>query len=192
MIKINLANNLIKKTEVNAFSSVNINSQMQDIVKVVVMVLPLVGLYFYERHDLEIKQQILDKTRAEDAQLAQELSQVSAIENTIKQTEEQKRELEEKLSVMRKIFGLRHQKLQSIRILQNEIAQTSWLTKISFKGKEAEVTGYAPSLQEAQDYIGRIVKYKKIYESVTSRNIIKDEAAHGELYKFDLFLVLRE
>lgn len=200
MIKINLAKTLTQKDsssflgiKTGGGSSSNLGGGGGEpaLVKYIVLILPVIGLYFFDSYQTKSSMEHFQTLKRQQKKLTSQLAELENVDNTIKQIEEQKKELSEKFSVIKKIFRLRKAKLLTIRSLQDEITNESWISKIVFNNTVVEVSGYSRSLQEAQSYIGRLTQMKFLYSRVTTKNLERNPDKNG-IYRFDIDLIIKE
>lgn len=192
MIKINLANTFTKKADSGTQSAGGNADVKSNAIKVALLIVPLIALYIYEKRDLSIKREELAILQEQSTKMDADLAKVGSIDNILKQVSEQKKELEEKFNVVRKIFGLRTKKIQTLVVLQQQIPPSSWLTKINAKNTDVEVRGYSNSIDDAQIYINKLAAEKSFFSSVNGKDVAKVKINDRDVYRFDIILKLRE
>ena len=119
--------------------------------------------------------------------------------------EEQKKELADKFNVMKQIFGLRSQKIQTLALLQKYIPQSCWLTNIRVRegnmggdgnagpsGTWVEVTGYSSSIDDIQTYTSSLNLEKAVFDKVRAPNISAEEGGRSDVKKFTFEIKLKE
>src|SRR5690606_16966798 len=116
-------------------------------VKIILMLIPIVGIYFYEQNEIKLKNIKLNEVRAEHERLVVELKKVGSLDDIVKQKNELRADLNTKFAVMEKIFGLRSQKIKTLTVLQQHIPPTCWLKKLSFSEKSVSVLGYSSEVE---------------------------------------------
>lgn len=192
MIKINLANSFGKTSPAVSMSALSGGDEQKTlIVKVVIILVPLVLLYFYESSQIETLNQQVTQLRAKSMEMDTQLEKLKTVEATVVEIEKQKKELEEKLGVVESIFGLRNAKLQAITALQEAIPDELWLEKISYSGRKGEIVGYAPNLELSQRYLEMIAVNKAIFTGVSSKTLKQVQLGNSKYYKFDIELEVR-
>lgn len=191
MIKINLANTFSKKSDASSGAGGKADLK-QNVIKSVLILLPVMALYIYEKNELSKQRAELEVLQAQSSKMDADLAKVGSIDNILKQVSEQKKDLEEKFNVIRKIFGLRTKKMEALVILQQQIPPTSWLARISAKNAEIEVEGYSNSIDDAQTYINKLSNEKLVFAYVNSKDVSKAKVGDKEAYKFDITIKLKE
>lgn len=193
MIKINLANTIVGKSE---GVPVKVSSgTIKDVaVKVILILIPVVGIYFYEQNEIQAKTQKLARVKAEHEQLVLELKKVGSLDDIVKQKNELNADLNKKFAIMEKIFGLRSQKIKTLTVLQRHIPATAWLKKISFSEKAVSVMGYSSEVESAQSYISLLSQEKAIFEKLTGQDVTEEKAntSMKGFYRFEFSLELKE
>lgn len=206
MIRINLANSILNKSDSGSKSSSSLSEGKvlrDSVIKIVMIIAPVVGIIFYERTDLETKNQQLQKVTEERDRLSEDLKSKESVDEIVKQVEEQKKEMDDKLKVMEKIFGLRSKKIQTLSLLQKNILQSIWLDKIAFSEVAAEtpegpmktmvtVTGSGTSIDDIQIYTTTLNQEKGIFEKVKAPNITAEDAAKPDVKRFKFDIVVQD
>lgn len=191
MIKINLANSLILKSGGKSTLSVQI-SPKQLAIKVALIVLPLVGVMFWEKKSLSDKELQLAEIQVQKGKLTKELESYGSIDDMVRNVNVQKKDLDDKFNVMRQIFNLRSQKIQTLFELQAKVPPKSWLTQVSFHDKTVTVNGYASAIDEVQQFTGGLMQNADLFSSVNTTSTNAEKVNGGEYFKFDIFIKLKE
>ncbi len=186
MIRINLANALMRSMDSVAKPTVAVssadNKQMRDnIVKVAMILIPVVALIFYEKTNLSTKQKVLDAVMVEKQALDAKLVQVGSVDDVVQQTKLQKDEVDRKVGVVRKIFSMRKQKLNSILALQTHIPRSAWLRILEFNADEIKIGGTASNTEDAQNYASILSQEKDLFLELTNKGITKVETITNEV-----------
>lgn len=198
MIKINLANSLVKKADIkggmesSSGGGIAISQQANSVIKLILILAPVLGLYVYEKFDIGAKTERMQAVKTEHTQLTTELQKVGSVDDIVRQVNEQKKELDDKFSVMRQIFGLRSQKLQSLTALQTHIPQSCWMKKLTFKDSNVTVEGYSMALEDAQVYSTLLAQERNLFDSVVSKGITSEKVADMDLFKFTIEIKLKD
>lgn len=202
MIKINLANTMMKGAESGGFKlmpSTNAKESVDLLVKVVLIILPVVIILFYEKNQLSSKVVQLDEINVQKNNLSQELAKVGSVDDMNRQMDAQKKELEDKVQVMKKIFSLRESKLKTLLAVQNHIPRSSWIDKITFDQRDVTVQGLASTTEEAQSYASLLSQEKILFEefhnkgvSSVKKDVAGKEGASSEFFQFEYTMRLKE
>lgn len=186
MIRINLANALMRSMDSvakPAVIAVSADSKMmrENVIKAALILIPLVGLFIYERTNLSSKQQVLDAIVAEKQTLDAKLAQVGTVDDVLRQIEQQKQEVDRKVEVVRKIFSMRRQKLNSILTLQTHIPRSSWLRVLEFNADTIKINGTASNTEDAQNYASLLSQEKDLFLELTNKGINKVETVTNDV-----------
>ncbi|MCB9072971.1 MAG: hypothetical protein H6623_05050 [Bdellovibrionaceae bacterium] len=204
MIKINLANSILKKSEKEAaaLGSSKAAQTRDTVIKILLIVLPVIGFRLYEGHELEQKQAHLHELIQQKDKMAQELSKLGSVDEIIKQVDEQKKELAEKFSVLKQIFGLRRQKIQALALLQKHIPPSCWLEEVNVlednsltNGKIRtliKVIGFGTSVEDIQTFASLLNLEKAVFDKVRPPEISAEVAGKEGTKKFTMDMFLKE
>lgn len=191
MIKINLANSLIAKSGASKSVSMQVNPK-QLAIKLALLVLPLLGVIYWEKVSIQEKQTQLASTQAEAQKLTTKLESYGSIDDMVRNVNEQKKDLDDKFSVMRQIFNLRSQKIQTLLELKAQVPENTWLTQVSFQERTVSVTGYAASISEVQAFASGLSSNTDLFAAVNTANTVSEVINNGDFFKFDIFIKLKE
>jgi Tfp pilus assembly protein PilN len=194
MIKINLANTLLNKN-VEVKQPMN-TATVRDIgIKVFLILLPLIAIIFYEKTDIDAKNERVTQLKNQLNSVVAQLQQAGSVDDIVQQVREQGKDLDEKLKLMKQIFSLRSQKIQAINLLQQHIPEQCWLKNVSFDERRVRITGNCTDISSAQTYVGRLTEEKNIFGSTQEQDIAEEgKSKQGDftLYQFKLAMELRE
>lgn len=193
MIKINLANTIVGKPD---GVPVKVSSgTIKDLaVKIILILIPIVGIYFYERNEIQAKNIKLAAVKMEQERLVAELKKVGSLDDIVKQKNELRADLNAKFAVMEKIFGLRSKKIKTLKALQQHIPPSCWLKRISFSERAVSVLGYSSEVESAQSYISLLSQEKSIFDKLTGQDVAEEKAnpSMQGFYRFEFTLELKE
>ncbi len=202
MIRINLANALMrnmdaasKPTASAATSSADTAGQKANIVKVVLLLLPLVGLIIFEKHQISLKQEELTLVTQEKTALDEKLTQVGSVDDVLRQIDQQKQEVDAKVGVVRRIFSMRKQKINSLIVMQTHIPRSAWLKKVEFDKNEIKVEGLANSAEDAQTFASLLSQDKELFTDFTNKGISKisdRQEGQSEIFQFEFVGKVKE
>lgn len=200
MIRINLANALKKNAEAASkpaatSTGADVASNKESIIKVVLLLVPLIGLIAFEKHQLGIKDQELLLVVQEKTTLDEKLAAVGSVDDVLRQIDQQKQEVDKKVGVVRKIFSMRKQKISSLMALQTHIPRSAWLKKLEFDRDEIKVEGMANSADDAQTYASLLSQEKELFTEFINKGISKmsdRQEGQSEVFQFQYFGKVRE
>lgn len=204
MIKVNLANSILKKSDGSkSGGSLTEGKALRDgAIKVALIIAPVIGIMYYEKVDLEAKNLNLQKMTQQRDQLSQEIQSKQSVDEIVKNVKEQQADMDDKLRVMEKIFGLRSKKIQALSLLQKHIPQSLWLQKVSVSedasgsdgpGKTTvAISGFSMNLADIQVYITLLEQEREIFESIKGQNISAEENSKTDVSRFSFDILLKD
>lgn len=201
MIRINLANALMKNAEAAAKPAAASSTGAEgatpkdNIIKGVLILLPILGLILYEKHQLGLKQQELVVVNQEKTDLDAKLAQVGSVDDVLRQIDQQKQEVDKKVEVVRKIFSMRKQKINSLLALQSHIPRSAWLKKLEFDKDELKIEGLANSADDAQTFASALSQEKELFLDFTNKGISKlsdRQEGQSEVFQFEYLSKMKE
>lgn len=190
MIKINLANSLIAKSGGKS-TGVAVDPK-QLLIKFALIILPVIGVMFWEKKSLGDKKAQLESIQATSNTLAKQLEGFGSIDDMVRNVGLQKKDLDDKFNVIRQIFGLRSQKIQTLFALQSKVAPKTWLTQVLFHDKTATVVGYATTIDEVSAFSQALSEMQDLFSSVNTTSTNAEKVNGGEFFKFEIFIKLKE
>ncbi len=201
MIRINLANALMRNMDAAAkpaaavSSGADVASQRDLIIKVIFILLPIIGLIIFEKHQLGIRDQELVLVVQEKTTLDEKLAQVGSVDDVLRQIDQQKQEVDKKVGVVRKIFSMRKQKINSLLALQTHIPRSAWLKKLELDKDEIKVEGMANSADDAQSFASLLSQEKELFTDFTNKGISKmsdRQEGQSEVFQFEYLGKVKE
>ncbi len=201
MIRINLANALMRNMDAAAkpaaavASGADVASQRDIIIKVIFILLPIIGLIIFEKHQLGIRDQELVLVVQEKTTLDEKLAQVGSVDDVLRQIDQQKQEVDKKVGVVRKIFSMRKQKISSLIALQTHIPRSAWLKRLTLDKDEIKVEGMANSADDAQSFASLLSQEKELFTDFTNKGISKmsdRQEGQSEVFQFEYLGKVKE
>lgn len=204
MIKVNLANSILKKSDSKGGANLLEGKMIRDAaIKIGLIIAPVLGFMYYEKTDLESKNLAYTKLVTERDQLNTDLKNQESVDEIVKQVEMQQREMDDKLHVMEQIFGLRSKKIQALSLLQKHILQSLWLDKLTVQEEQAtvgamapktsvSVSGFGTSIEDIQIYTTALSQEKAVFEKVKAPNISAEDVNRPDVKKFKFDVVLQD
>jgi len=190
MIKINLANSLIAKS-----GGVSLGAQIapkQLAIKIALLILPLVAVIMWEHKSINDKKAQLEDIKHQSQELDKRLASHGDVSDTVSTVNKQKKDLDEKFNVIRQIFTLRSQKMQTLFALEDKVGAKTWLTQILVHDKTVSVSGYATTIDEVGAFAQTLGGMTDLFASVNTTNTNSEKVNGSEFFKFDIFIKLKE
>lgn len=195
MIRINLANALMKTMDASPKASAAPSAENKElkanIVKGALILAPVLGLFLYEKSNLSTKQSALEAVTLQKQTIEQKLTQVGSVDDVIRQVEQQKMEVDRKVGVVRKIFSMRKQKLNSILSLQTHIPRSAWLQRLEFSNEEIKIIGMANSTEDAQTFASLLSQEKDLFAQLINKGVTKTQGKE-DTFQFEYHGKLKE
>lgn len=204
MIKINLANSIIKKSDSKGGANLLEGKMIRDsAIKVALIIAPVLGFMYYEKTDLQSKNDAYNRLVTERDTLNTDLKNQESVDEIVKQVEEQQREMDDKLHVMEQIFGLRARKIQALSLLQKHILQSLWLDKLRVQEEHSggtagqvktvvNVSGFGTSIEDIQIFTTALSQEKAVFEKVRAPDISAEDVQRPDVKKFNFDIVLQD
>jgi Tfp pilus assembly protein PilN len=194
MIRINLANALMKTMDATpkvALPTADHKELKANILKGALILVPIIGIFLYEKTNLTSKQNALEAVVQEKQNIEQKLTQVGSVDDVIRQVEQQKIEVDRKVGVVRKIFSMRKQKLNSILSLQTHIPRSAWLQRLEFSNEDLKIIGMASSTEDAQTYASLLSQEKDLFAQLINKGVTKTQDKE-DTFQFEYHGKLKE
>jgi Tfp pilus assembly protein PilN len=131
----------------------------------------------------------------EKATLDEKLTQVGSVDDVLRQIDQQKQEVDKKVGLVRKIFSMRKQKINSLVALQTHIPRSAWLKKLQFDKDEIKVEGMANSADDAQTFVSLLSQEKELFTDFTNKGISKmsdRQEGQSEIFQFEYLGKVKE
>ena len=199
MIRVNLLKSKISnaeeaETEGIAFtgddSQEPINKQ-QLIVKVFLILLAPIVVYFYEDYNLD---QLLRAKSGIQTQLNQgttKLNQLKVKAGKAQEVEGEVQKLEEKLKILVELSRKRLRELKALDSLQNMIPDSVWVESLDYDGENFQLLGGALNDKGLNDFVVGLEE-SPYYQNVIVLRAIEKKALKGTVKEFEIASVLGE
>lgn len=178
MIRVNLLKNRVndQPTQMNTAPSGSGDTR-DTIVKIAFLMLSTVGLMIYEGQNIRKLndeasrlQATISEYEAQAAAKAQEAEGVKDVEN-------QARELEDKLKILKLLSKLRLREVKTLDFMQSSIPEKVWLKSISFEADGANVeegrftfVGNAVATEDLSEFVKRLEESAYLSEVIVIKN----------------------
>lgn len=193
MIKINLVKSRI--TEGTGASQANIDfdattssARTEGLIKLILMSGFVVGAVLYRGNQI-------DELSAKAAQLQQQLSEAQTVLNQkIEEAaskgalESEARELENKLSIIRDLSGLRLVEVKALDFIQSVVPEKLWLNSISYSNSKFSILGTSISDEEINEFINALEESPYFTEVILLQSIEK-AGSEGSTKSFELSFI---
>lgn len=195
MIRINLARN---QNTVSAGTQTAVEMDYRGIstgphplLKVSMMLIFVVGLYFYSDYVVTRKKTLLLQVNEQASQIQKEGEALGSITNVVRELSTQKSELNKQLEVIRQISQKRAYKLETIRFLQNQMPNDLWIKEILMSQDKINFKGYSRSPFSIQKFVEDLSSRDYI-EDALNKELSRERVEGEELNTFDIEAQVRQ
>ncbi|MBC86662.1 MAG: hypothetical protein CL677_05735 [Bdellovibrionaceae bacterium] len=193
MIRINLINNKVAADEAGGGQGILITNdkqgQRENIIKVILMLTAVVGLYFYESHNID---QLTAQFKAKKAQADKGVAEINELRKTAGKAEEVEKEinqLQEKLNILQELSKKRLRELKALDFLQTMIPDGVWLSNVSYDGQGVQFKGSALNDKEMEVFVSGLNESSYFDEVVVLKQTI-EKTDTGSIKKFEISTVM--
>ncbi len=163
----------------------NTEVQKQGAMKLLLVLLPTVGLYFYGDMVISEKTQVLRSKREYLTSLNVKIDQAKGVVDEIKKFREDKARLEIQISTIESLTKERLREVKILDAIQSDIPQKTWLTKVDVQNDLLTLTGFAAADADTTTFM------EKLSNSIHLKdvNLIKSEEnqiASGYIKRFEI------
>ena len=153
--------------------------------KLLLVLLPTVGLYFYGDMVISEKTQVLRSKREYLTSLNVKIDQAKGVVDEIKKFREDKARLEIQISTIESLTKERLREVKILDAIQSDIPQKTWLTKVDVQNDLLTLTGFAAADADTTTFM------EKLSNSIHLKdvNLIKSEEnqiASGYIKRFEI------
>jgi type IV pilus assembly protein PilN len=112
-------------------------------IKLIILLIPLLGMYIYEMYDEGVGKESLRVIRAEVTQLSSELDQYGKQVQEVKRIQEEKKRLNSRVETIFELSKERLTNAKALNALHDLVPPEAWLTSLKIKNGEVEFEGQA-------------------------------------------------
>ena len=146
----------------------------------------------YEKFNSFLLEESLKKIVANVNKVEQELKKFGDISSVVQELIKEKKEMNEKIKVIREISKRRTLKTDILLEIQEKIPEDVWLRKILFEKEKILIDGYSKEISLVQEMMDRL-RTVKLIESIVNKDIkMSDRDKTDESRGFGLELKLRK
>lgn len=182
MIKVNLLRNKVGDSPTSlagATRAVSVdNVEIKEMLtKIVVILVFTLGLMVYESQSLRALQAEATRLQSEVTTLeAQNTAKLKEVEG-VKDVENQARELEDKLKILKLLSKLRLREVKTLDFVQSSIPEKVWLKTMTYEADKEKVeaghfnfTGNAVATEDLTEFVKRLEDSAYLYEVIVMKN----------------------
>ncbi len=178
MIRVNLLKNRVNDQPTQMSATPSAGGDTRDtIVKIAFLMLATVGLMIYEGQNIR---KLNDEAARMQAQISEYEAQAAAKAQEaegVKDVENQARELEDKLKILKLLSKLRLREVKTLDFMQSSIPEKVWLKNISFEADPANVedgrfqfVGNAVATEDLSEFVKRLEESAYLSEVIVIKN----------------------
>ena len=179
MIRVNLLKNRVndQPTQMRATESDSTTDLRDTIVKIVFLLLFTLGLMVYEGQNIRKMNDEAAHLQIRISELETQSSAKAAEAEGVKDVENQARELEDKLKVLKLLSKLRLREVKTLDFMQSSIPEKVWLRTINFESDSANVedghfqfVGNAVATEDLSEFVKRLEDSAYLSEVIVIKN----------------------
>lgn len=178
MIRVNLLKNRVNDTPTQMTSAPSGGGDTREtIVKLAFLMLATVGLMIFEGQNIR---KLNDEAARMQAQVSEYEAQAAAKAQEaegVKDVENQARELEDKLKILKLLSKLRLREVKTLDFMQSSIPEKVWLKNISFESDQGNVeegrfefVGNAVATEDLSEFVKRLEESAYLSEVIVIKN----------------------
>lgn len=178
MIRVNLLKNRVNDSPTQMTSAPSGSGDTREtIVKLAFLMLATVGLMIFEGQNIR---KLNDEAARMQAQVSEYEAQAAAKAQEaegVKDVENQARELEDKLKILKLLSKLRLREVKTLDFMQSSIPEKVWLKNISFESDQANVeegrfefVGNAVATEDLSEFVKRLEESAYLSEVIVIKN----------------------
>lgn len=188
MIKINLAKAssvVTVDSEVVASGGLASFSQSDNVVKVIVMLVFIFGVYGYENYNLDKKLKTYQTVKVQSDALRAKVQQFSGVMAAVEDLARERKTLREQVKVIQKIAKKRAFKLASITKLQESIPLDTWVEEMRVGSDSMNFKGFARTPVSIQTIVAGLEDLD-FMESVVNKEQALKKIGISEVHTFNI------
>lgn len=186
MIKVNLTKTRITNVGVGEASAIGTpggggsGADRTDIfAKIFLVSFAVLSLLIYEHINIGNLEKELGVLRAESEKLNADLESKVQATVALKEFEDQAKEMEDKLNIMKKLSRLRLRTVKALDFLQSSLPDRVWFTSVRFADSHLTLTGYATTDEDLTTFT------KALENSVLFTNVLLARAENSKFGSAD-------
>ncbi len=161
------------------------------VVKVILILIFPVLLYFYESYNLsEITKRYVQK-QDELQQIQNEVTQFGSVSNVVGDLMKEKKQLDDQLAVIQKISQKRAFKLKAIQFIQESVLEDLWLKKMVVSDDSLEIEGFSITPTSVQKIVKTLSSAEFIEDGI-NQEIRRVQNNDGELNTFKILAKVKD
>jgi Tfp pilus assembly protein PilN len=180
MIKVNLLRNRVAEgaqTETVMGSAGGGDQARESLVKLGAILLPTIGLMFYEHQTISSLNETQSRLQAEGATLQSQNTAKLAEVAKVKDVEIQAKELEDKLKILKLLSRLRLRGVKTLDFMQSSIPEKLWLKSIVYDSDKARVEsghftfqGHSVATEDLTEFVKRLEDSAFLQDVIVVKN----------------------
>ncbi len=160
------------------------------LVKLFLMLLPMIALYFFEHQNLDQMKSQVAGLRQQMQILEGEAAQKQLEADSVADVEEQAKELEDKMAVIRNLSRLRLREIKTLDLMQSVIPEKVWLKKVEYEADAEDITtglfnvsGGAGTTEDLSEFVKRLEESRYLNRVIIVKNQELEIGKAGQLVR---------
>lgn len=168
-----------------AFSAAESDIRRDAIVRIFIMMIFPIGLWYYESENIPELRSRVNKLTIEHDQLKKHNAQLSSRASEIKKLKEEQTKIEAQINRILKLSKDRLTEIKVIEAVQNQISERIWLTKMEIANQKLNITGIAMGDYELSGFLETLTN-SAFYSDVLLKNSVEQEFEKNIVKKFEI------
>ena len=153
--------------------------------KILVALLPVVGLYVYEGQVKEGKQNEFSRLQQQTTDVRARMEGLGNALELVERYKLEKKKLKDQIAVIRRLSRERLREVRALDALQSLVPQKAWLTNFEIDGTKVKIEGLALSDAAVTDFVEGLEE-SLFFDEVILGSTVEEKTSAGPLRKYEL------
>ena len=154
--------------------------------KIIVMVIWVVGLFTYQKYNINNLSDRLANLQFQDRSLQAQIQKNQVAANRAKQMEKDVKELQRRIKIIKDLSNVRLQDIKAISYIQNNIPDKVWLKSITFKSSKLDLVGSSLTDDQLNQFLNGLESKKSYFKNVLLLKAVDEPGRAGTVTSFEI------
>lgn len=185
MIEVNLLKGNAVTSGFDVKALADEGDQKTAVLKILVALLPVVGLYVYEGQVKEGKQNEFSRLQQQTTDVRARMEGLGNALELVERYKLEKKKLKDQIAVIRRLSRERLREVRALDALQSLVPQKAWLTNFEIDGTKVKIEGLALSDAAVTDFVEGLEE-SLFFDEVILGSTVEEKTSAGPLRKYEL------